>query len=221
VLNGDFEILEGVDRIADDPSVDVCVLSDLPLTRLGEANHEWLVQKCVDGMGLLLVGGWNSFGSGLYADSALSDHFPVRVETGDDRVNVHSGAVLLPTGEHPLTDGLAFDPPPMIAGYNRFRARRGANVVLETRKVQRYDGTSLRLSEETQPLLVVSELTGRSLALATDLAPHWSAGLTDWGRTRRYGDGSELGDQYVSFVRRMVAWCARRELPTTPTLTSH
>jgi hypothetical protein len=222
VLNGDFRMLEGAPHIDEDPAVDLCVLSDLPLTRLAAPHQEWLVQKCVDGMGLLTVGGWNSYGRGLYADSDIADQFPVRVETGDDRVNLHAGAAVLPTGEHVLTDGLNFDPPPMVAGFNRVRPRRGARVVLEARRVQRFEGSSLRVSDQPDPLLVVSEMTGRAAALATDLAPHWSAGLTDWGHEMvHFGDGSELGDAYVDFVRRLVTWCAGRTVKAPPTLTSH
>lgn len=217
----DFKILEGGQAIAKNPDVDVCVLSDLPLTRLGAANEEWLVDHVMEGLGLMTVGGWNSYGRGLYANSALAEHLPVRVETGDDRINLSSGACLLPGEAHPITDGLSFDPPPMIAGFNRVRPRRGGKILVEARRVTSYAANRLELANYGDPIVVAAEMTGRTLAVATDLAPHWSGGLTDWGdEMLRFADGTEMGTMYVQFVRAMVAWCAKREIVPAPALTS-
>jgi uncharacterized membrane protein len=196
------------------PSFDVAILSDLPYARLGRAREEALIERLMDGAGLLMVGGWNSFGRGLYANSQLAEHLPVRIESSDDRINLAGGAVVRPAASHPLIEGFSFDPPPMIAGFNRLHPRRGAQTLLEAWRVAGVQPDGLRLAATADPLLMASETTGRVLALATDLAPHWSGGWTDWGdRMLRFADHTEIGNDYVAFLQRLVLWSGRRDLP--------
>jgi uncharacterized membrane protein len=57
---------------------------------------------------------------------------------------------------------------------------------------------------------------GRTVTLATDVAPHWVGGLVDWGDRRvvqGVADGFiEVGNWYARFFRNLVAWAAQIEI---------
>ncbi|MDO5579604.1 MAG: glutamine amidotransferase [Planctomycetia bacterium] len=64
------------------------------------------------------------------------------------------------------------------------------------------------------PILVIGSYgKGRTAAYASDLAPHWSSGLIDWGQpriTEEIGNDSiEVGLWYSKFCRNLVQWCAQ------------
>jgi len=71
------------------------------------------------------------------------------------------------------------------------------------------------LGRKEHPLLIVdSDSTRRIAAFTTDLAPHWSGGLLDWGKKRvklsvKKGISIEVGEQYVRFVSSLLKWLAR------------
>lgn len=202
-------------------------LSDFPFAALHSLAP--LIARAVEGggLGLLMVGGLRSFARGGYAGSVIADLLPVNLEPGDDRVKVPSGLLLQPAGEHPILRGLQFTQLVAVAGHNRVRPRPGTSTALVGRRIEGgVDG--IRLGEARVPLLVLEEARGtrgRTAALATDLAPHWSAGLTDWGcRTISIGEDDEVGDSYVTLVMNLVRWIAgedtiRRPLPPWEELT--
>lgn len=115
-----------------------------------------------------------------------------------------------------ILGGLSFRSPAAICGFNAFRPRPGATVLLEARPV-RVKGTPsaprLQFCRRRHPLLVVKDGPRRSAAFATDLAPHWCAGLVDWGGGHRRlpvagGHAVEVGRDYIRFVSRLVEWTA-------------
>ncbi len=120
-----------------------------------------------------------------------------------------------------ILKGLGFRSPAAICGFNAVKPKSGSVVVLEARPV-RLKGTqgsaSLRFCHRKHPLLVVAERDSgdrrlRSAALATDLAPHWCAGLVDWGGRHRKltvtdGQAVEVGCDYIRFVTQLVDWTA-------------
>lgn len=64
------------------------------------------------------------------------------------------------------------------------------------------------------PMLVIGQCgKGRTAAYASDLAPHWSAGLIDWGMPRIIqeigNDTIEVGLWYSKFCRNLIQWCAQ------------
>jgi uncharacterized membrane protein len=148
-------------------------------------------QWTAEGGGLAMVGGWFSF-SGFrcmagYGGTQVEDVLPVTCMRGiDDRVEVPQGyrPTLTPDGErHPITSGLGWSEEFLLLGYNRVIARREAAVLAER------DG---------DPWLVVGGIgRGRSIALAGDLAPHWSGSWNNW-------------PDYPRFWQRCVAWLAGR-----------
>lgn len=117
-----------------------------------------------------------------------------------------------------ILGGLSFRSPAAICGFNALRPRPDAVVLLEARPI-RIKGTPadprLRFCRKSHPLLVVRDGTPRAAAFATDLAPHWCAGLVDWGGAHRRlavanGHAVEVGRDYIRFVRQLVEWTAGR-----------
>jgi uncharacterized membrane protein len=189
---------------------DVCVLSDIPADQLGHQKGEAIAAAVATGSGLWVVGGWYSLGYGGHAHGPLEAVLPVEMIAPDDRVHRPSGLFLTAASRHPVLDGLPLDEPPVLTGYNRVRPRADAEVVLEGRWVEGVSHTVATLSNETVPLLVLGTYgTGRVAVLATDLAPRWSGGWTDWGAPRqRVEQGEELGAGYVRFLRQVTEWLA-------------
>lgn len=114
-----------------------------------------------DGGALGMIGGYMSFsgkgGQARYGTTALAETLPVKLETGDDRIETPAGVV-------PETDtALAEDLPlkwPAVLGYNRFAAKSDAEVWA---------------SVGNDPFLVVGDHgDGSAFAYATDCAPHWA-----------------------------------------------
>jgi uncharacterized membrane protein len=123
-----------------------------------------LVQYVEGGGGLVMVGGYMSFagidGRARYGSSPLARVLPVDVLDHDDRQEVPEG--LIAGFDAPGHEVLGGTPPewPALLGYNRFVAKPDSTVVA------RY---------EDDPLLVVGSAgAGRSVAFASDLAPHWA-----------------------------------------------
>lgn len=216
-----MDVQQVVDAPYDGPFVghDVVVLSDYPADTLGEAAAEALADAVASGTGLSMVGGWTSMGRGGYATSPLSRVLPVALHDGDDRVRRPSGAFLVPARAHPLVEDWDAASPPVVTGWNRVDPVSGATVLLEARSVARVEDDQAVLDDERAPILVVAERddAARVAVLATDLAPHWSGGWTDHGaRMVDVGEGEEVGTDYLRFVGRLLAWCARSDPPALP-----
>jgi len=117
-----------------------------------------------DGGGLLMVGGYMSFagidGRARYHATPLASVLPVSMLDRDDRVEAPEGLVAtFPTPDHPALGGT---PPewPILLGYNQLRAKKDATVIAAC---------------GDDALLVVGEVgKGRSVAFASDVAPHWA-----------------------------------------------
>lgn len=189
---------------------DAIILSDATSEHLGAGRLRKIVAAVEAGTGLVVVGGWTSFGRGGYAKTPLAEILPVTLQDGDDRENVPSGLLLRPE-PGAFWRGLRFSPPPVITGYNRCVVRPGSRVLLRAHRIRSVKAAAARLDAKGVPVLVVgSHGRGRVAALMTDLAPHWSGGWTDWGpKSVDVGHGEELGTSYVEFLRRLVAWAAR------------
>jgi uncharacterized membrane protein len=136
-----------------------------------------LARRVEAGAGLAMIGGWMSFsgyeGRARYGRTALARVLPVQLESGDDRVETPEGITPVTTGvDHPVLDGL---PPewPWFLGYNRVSDRGDADVLL-------------RCGDD--PFLAVADAgAGRSLAFASDCAPHWaSPAFLEWDHHDRF-----------------------------------
>lgn len=116
------------------------------------------------GGGLLMAGGYMSFsgidGRARYQASPLASVLPVTMLDRDDRVEAPEGLVAtFPNPDHPALGGTPADWP-ILLGYNQLKAKPGTTVIA---------------ASGDDPLLVVGEAgRGRSVAFASDVAPHWA-----------------------------------------------
>jgi len=119
----------------------------------------------LEGGGLCMVGGYLSFmgieGKGKYHDSKLEEVLPVNFLTHDDRQEHPEG---LEIAIDPATHQIFTDMPTSISGilgYNKAIAKKEGTVIATV---------------ENDPFIVLGEYgKGRSIAYATDCAPHWSS----------------------------------------------
>jgi len=193
------------------------ILSDYPSRLFSAAQMEALCAAVRGGVGLLLIGGWESYvgRSAGYQRSPLAELLPVRLAACDDRRNTWRPCVVEPGEAHPITDGLPLTRDlPCISGFNAFTAAPGATVVLHvgTYEAASGDGGAAFAPADRHPLLVVGTSgSGRVACYAGDVAPHWVGGLVDWGvpRIAAAADGAtpvEVGCSYARLFERMVRW---------------
>ncbi len=176
---------------------DVVVLSDLPADLLllphavfvkGERRPNRLrslVEFVAQGGGLLMIGGYMSFGGfegrARYATSPLAAALPVEIAQNDDRVEEPEGVTPTVIGDHPVLAGIPGDWPYFL-GYNRLRAKGDAKVIL---------------SVGDDPFLTLGQHgSGRVAAFASDCSPHWgSPEFLAW-------------PHYAAFWSQLTAWLA-------------
>jgi uncharacterized membrane protein len=117
-----------------------------------------------DGGGLVMIGGYLSFsgidGKARFGMSPLADVLPVTMLSYDDRIEMSQGLdaeILEP--DHAVLGGTPAKWPSLL-GYNRLIAKPDATVIA-------------RFGND--PILVVGTYgRGRTVAFASDLAPHWA-----------------------------------------------
>ena len=135
-----------------------------------------------EGGALAMVGGYLSFqgieGKANYRSTVLAEVLPVELELGDDREETPQGAPCLKTAlPHPITAELDASWPKLL-GYQRLVAKPDAQVLATI---------------EVWPLLVTGEYgSGRVLAFASDIGPHWvPPAFTEWpGYAKLWGSAA-------------------------------
>lgn len=202
--------------------VGLYVLSDYPSARLSPEHTRRLTARLDAGAGLLMLGGWESF-HGLGGDwdrTPLAAYLPVEMLPTDDRRNWPCAILIREAARHAVLSGLSFAQPPSIGGYNEFRPRPGATVVLEGERIlaTAAAGGFTFSAHGRLPLLVTHESRGRrSACLATDVAPHWVGSFVDWGDHRvtvsMGADSIEVGSGYLRFFANLIAWCLGEPIP--------
>ena len=200
-------------------SIDAIILSDCACRQMPIATQRRIAKRVEDGMGLLLIGGWASFTGliGGWRGSIVESLLPVDCLPEDDRQNFPAGALIIEEKSHPMFRGFSFTKPPGICGLNRVRLKPAACVILSARPIESNRGKfpKLKLSRRAYPLLITSSIPNRRVAaLTTDVAPHWSGGLVDWGEKRLTlnpapGVSIEVGDRYLRWLSRIIAWVSR------------
>ncbi len=182
---------------------DIYILGDLDATALGNQQLTQLAETVGNGAGLVMLGGYHSFGSGGYANSPLARVLPVKLDPSQRRT---VGAIDQDTGDqiegpltiklarqHPIIELGSDDPAKLwqtltpLLGANRLSGPKvapGVQVLLET--------------EQNQPLLVIGGYgRGRTAAVAMDSTWRW------WR-----GGNNEI---HRRFWRQSVLWLLGRE----------
>ncbi|MBQ2822488.1 MAG: hypothetical protein IJD43_13865 [Thermoguttaceae bacterium] len=200
------------------------ILSDYPAKNLSDA-HFAHIEKCVaNGAGLIMFGGWESYRGrlGEYDSTPLKELLPVEMLEEDDRRNYAQPVLVVPAAgkkNSPVLAGLPWETPPGVGGFNEFRPKKDASVLLEAVRfsVTHENGDFRFEIQEKTPLLVEGTYgKGRTLALGTDVAPHWVGGFVDWGKPRVVqdvpgGDFVDIGGDYAKFFRNVVSHARRTE----------
>ncbi|MDO5113483.1 MAG: glutamine amidotransferase, partial [Planctomycetia bacterium] len=195
------------------------LFSDYPAEHLHAEDFQTLLQKVHAGAGLVMLGGWESFHGrlGEYHQTPLAEALPVKMLAEDDRRNVSQPLLVVPAENcenHPILQGLPWNTPPGIGGFNAFLPKETSETVLEGVRFQvdyRQNQFTFQMKEHL-PLLVTGKYgEGRTAALATDVAPHWVGGWVDWGKNRLVqdvpgGDFIDVGEDYARFFRNLVVW---------------
>ncbi|NDL59100.1 glutamine amidotransferase [Phytoactinopolyspora mesophila] len=159
---------------ADLAGVDVVILSDIGANSVLLHPDTWLHGKRTPnrlamlaewvrgGGGLMMAGGYLSFqgfeGKAMWRGTAVESVLPSLISPYDDRVETPEGIMPVAGVDHPVTAGLDGSWPALL-GYNRFATTDDATVLA-------------RVGDD--PLLAVRTVdAGRTLAWASDIAPHW------------------------------------------------
>ena len=184
-------------------NLDVLLLESVDSMALGEDNLRGIAKLTERGKGLMMLGGFNSFGPGGYRESPLGDVLPIqmgRFERQD--VNVDSpiskdlhlwgNLSMLPAESHAVTtlapgvdNESVWRSLPPLDGANKFAGvKPRSRVLLET--------------ESKQPLLVSGEYgRGRVLAFGGNSTIRW------WQQGRQA--------EHRRFWRQVILWLARRD----------
>jgi len=216
----DFDYVGSDERFSDalfDQEYHLMILSDYPSLNFRAEQIKRVVERIKNGMGLLMIGGWESFVgiAGDYHRTLFQDVLPVVMKDTDDRVNFSDPCLVVKEKGHEMINPLPFDQQvPAIGGLNAFEAKPGSTVLLSAVqfKSRKYKKRIEFEQNATYPLLVLGNYgLGRTAAFASDVAPHWVGPLVDWGdeRIKAQADGAgaiEVGNWYAAFFAGLVQW---------------
>ena len=187
---------------------DVYLIGDVPAAIFGERQLGLLAERVREGAGLMMTGGFHSFGPGGYAGTSLEKLLPVRMErsefTGTDITTIDPRTLddlhllepvqMLPTrrGEQHYVMRLGgggtapWKKLPPLEGANRLRPLRGGLVEI------------LATGEDGLPMLLAHEVgSARVMAFAGDTTWQWALG------------GFEA--EHQQFWQQVILWLARKE----------
>ena len=156
---------------------------------MGPNRLKLLEEYVSKGGGFAAVGGWMAFGGQMgqakYHGTVLEKILNISVSPFDDRVEVPEGLKFNPVqADHPLVKDMEWESSSLLfLGYNRFKANDPKSVIAE------WDG---------DPMMVAGQYGwGRTLAFASDLAPHWGQGFIKW-------------KNYAKFWSKCFRWLAQK-----------
>jgi len=184
---------------------DVYIIGDVPAKVFGDPLLKRLRTSVERGAGLLMTGGFHSFGAGGYARSPLNDLLPVVMYPtellGDDEfdssLQIEEPVQMLPTSEGNNEFVMRLDVPannrkrwlqlPKLEGANKLRP-----------KVKSGLARVLAESDKQEPLLIVQDFDrGRTMAFAGDTTYLW------------YQAG--FAAEHQQFWRQVILWLAHKE----------
>jgi uncharacterized membrane protein len=194
------------------------ILSDYPARNLSASQAEEVTRRVAGGMGLLMIGGWESYtgAGGDYGKTAIRELLPVAMQEQDDRINCPQPCLVELKDPHPMVQDLPFNAvSPTIGGYNRVVTKPAGKEILSARRFKSarkgQDFTFVAIGKADPLLVAGTHGKGRVTAYASDAAPHWVGGLVDWGDARisACGVGAnpvEVGNWYARFFYQMIRW---------------
>ncbi|MBI3856042.1 MAG: hypothetical protein HY293_10170 [Planctomycetes bacterium] len=175
---------------------DVVILGDLPASSLAEGQRSSLEEAVRKGLGFVMIGGFDNFGSGGYAGTPVADLLPVRVETKEQKTE--ELYTLEPTEAGVASTVMRLHPDPsrnkeLWASLPRMK---GYSVALEKKRGE----SVLARGPSGSAMLVAQDYgAGRSMAFLADTTWRW------W----RSAGGRE--DLHKRFWRQLVLWLGHRE----------
>jgi uncharacterized membrane protein len=196
-----------------DPAYDVFILCDLDSRALYDSNSytgalDALTDAVYNGKGLLMIGGYHSFGAGLYQNTPLANVLPIQMEASEGQefdedvrrdLHVNSPLKLRPAKDHFTTrlgdeesNRTLWQKLPPLVGANRIVPKENAEIFLQSD------------DEVARPVMVAATVGGRVIAFAGDSTWRWNMPRTD-------PDSQEIvsyKDEFDQFWRQVVLWLA-------------
>lgn len=198
LLDTDGRTMQVADDLFQPGRFDVIILGDVRASQL-TASHQQLIRERVNaGVGLIMLGGHESFGPGGWGQSAIAEVLPTEMRPADGQSDQPLKIVPTATGLRHYVLRLAETDDAnrkvweslrgLDGGSNWTSLKPGAIVLAET--------------PEKSPLLVSQEFgSGRTLAFAGDTTWRW-----------RFQPAFEAGRRaHNQFWRQIVLWLARKE----------
>lgn len=184
---------------------DVYIIGDLDARAIYDeskqtGNLDFLLQEVEDGKGLLMLGGYHSFGPGRYHSTPLVDALPIKMEKFEAQdfdvplnhdLHIERPLQMTPSANHFITslmggdsNAQAWSALPPLDGANRFFGVKDRAMILAE-------------SRRGDPLLVAGSYGGRVLAFAGDSTWRW------WMQGHQ--------EAHKRFWRQVILWLARRD----------
>jgi len=185
---------------------DVYVLSDYPAQGIDETTADMLIAQVAGGKRFMMIGGWesfNGFGRNYYTHPIGRLLVPVAMKPDDDRINAFQGLVVSHQANGNAVTLPDWDKPPIICGYNDAMAKSGTDILVNMVEITA-DRDKVQTGQQRPLVVKGSYEQGTAIACLTDLAPHWSGGLTDWGQPIQLPNGVQVGDSYLKFVQFLI-----------------
>ncbi|MCH7989661.1 MAG: hypothetical protein IID46_11015, partial [Planctomycetes bacterium] len=207
IRTGEFQATTKLDpEIFEPDRYDAYIIGDVAASVFGEKNLQLLADRVDEGAGLMMTGGFQSFGPGGYAATPLAELLPVEMRPATERNQFdpalhHSGDLKMT----PTPSGLGhfvmrLDTPQSknrerwmslapLRGANRLRPKPGGVVQV------------LAVSQRQDPLLLYHEVgQSRVMAFAADTTYQW------------YMAGQR--ELHQRFWRQVILFLSRKELDT-------
>ncbi len=187
-----------------DPSYDVIFLADIDARALYEKGvmeeNLLAIRNAVSkGKGLIMTGGYHSFGPGLYGGTPLEDVLPVLMEESDRQdfdaplrkdLHIERPIQLRPIGQHFLTTISAEGGTDI---WKKLPPLNGANRFLKPKE----SAERLMVSDSGEPMLLSTTVGGRVIAFAGDSTWKWAMG--------------GFAEEHKRFWRQIILWLAFRD----------
>jgi uncharacterized membrane protein len=175
---------------------DVVILGDLPASRMPPALQEKLAAMLRGGAGLLMIGGYESFGPGDWRRSPIADFLPVQMKEDDGQTEAEYPFRPTDAGLRHYILRLAPDPELNKKAWESLRPLDGGSLWSGLRQ----NALVLAETPDGKPLLAAQE-TGRNRALAFAADSTWR-----WASKNKEGKVA-----HAKFWRQLMLWLAHRE----------